>query len=318
MAESVFYFDSGLNLRTACANDEVKNLRLVRSGFNVELQSRDNWIKFSGEEENVRRAGEFFAALSRFAHIRRMEIDQRDFEQLLRAFRDGNGSGLDALWKEKIVIGNGRKDIIPRSVNQLEYIKAMRSADVTFGIGPAGTGKTYLAMAMALAEFLAGRVSRIVLTRPARESGENLGFLPGSLEEKILPYLRPLYDALYDMLSADQVRDLVARNIIEIAPLAFMRGRTLNSAFIILDEAQNTSCEQMLMFLTRMGYGSKCIVTGDPGQSDLRPGESSGLLYAVERLDGISGISVCRFGTADVVRHALLEKIIKAFGKDLS
>ena len=200
-------------------------------------------------------------------------------------------------------------------MRQLDYIRSIKTRDLIFGVGPAGTGKTYLAMAMAVSEFLSGRVNRIVLTRPARESGENLGFLPGSLEEKILPYLRPLYDALYDMLSPDEARDLVERGIIEVAPLAFMRGRTLNNSFIILDEAQNTTVEQMFMLLTRMGYNSKCVVTGDPTQNDLKNDERSGLLHAINTLSGISEIAICRFNTSDVVRNSLLEKIINAYNK---
>ena len=192
----------------------------------------------------------------------------------------------------------------------------MRSRDMVFGVGPAGTGKTYLAMAMAVSEFLKGNVSRIILTRPARESGENLGFLPGSLEEKIMPYLRPLYDALYDMMQFDEVSALLERNIIEVAPLAFMRGRTLNNAFIILDEAQNTTVEQMLMFLTRMGFNSRCVITGDPSQSDLGPKEGSGLRHAISHLRGIPEIGFTFFETGDVVRHALLEKIIRAYQSD--
>ena len=184
---------------------------------------------------------------------------------------------------------------------------------IVFGIGPAGTGKTYLAMAMAVAMFIRGDVSRIILTRPARESGEKLGFLPGSLEEKVSPYLRPLYDALFDMMPQEEASSLIARNIIEVAPLAFMRGRTLNNAFIILDEAQNTTEEQMLMFLTRMGFGSRCVITGDPSQSDLAKHEKSGLTRALESLKSIREIAFVFFTPRDVVRHALLEKIITAY-----
>jgi phosphate starvation-inducible PhoH-like protein len=189
----------------------------------------------------------------------------------------------------------------------------MRNKDIVFGVGPAGTGKTYLAMAMAVSELLQGNYSRIILTRPAREAGENLGFLPGNLEEKIAPYLRPLYDALYDMLEFEEAAALIEKNIIEVAPLAFMRGRTLNNAFIILDEAQNSTVEQMLMFLTRLGFDSQCVVTGDPFQSDLPGNIRSGLEHSVVALKNIDEIGVCKFSTADVVRHTLVEKIITAY-----
>lgn len=191
----------------------------------------------------------------------------------------------------------------------------MREKDIVFGIGPAGTGKTYLAMAMAVSELLAGNFSRIILTRPAREAGENLGFLPGNLEEKIMPYLRPLYDALYDMLEFEEASLLIEKNVIEVAPLAFMRGRTLNNAYIILDEAQNTTDDQMLMFLTRLGFDSKCVITGDPFQTDLDKRQTSGLLHATKALTDVDEIAVCNFTTKDVVRHALVEKIITAYQK---
>ena len=196
-------------------------------------------------------------------------------------------------------------------------MRAIREKDIVFGIGPAGTGKTYLAMAMAVSALLKGRFNRIILTRPAKEAGENLGFLPGNLEEKILPYLRPLYDALYDMIPFEDASSLIERNIIEVAPLAFMRGRTLNSAFIILDEAQNTTEEQMLMFLTRLGYDSQCVITGDPTQNDLARHERSGLIHAEKTLQEIPEIAFCKFTSRDVVRHALVEKIINAYQQAL-
>jgi phosphate starvation-inducible PhoH-like protein len=215
-----------------------------------------------------------------------------------------------------VKVGPKKRDIVPRTKAQLDYISSIRHKDIVFGIGPAGTGKTYLAMAMAVSELLKGNYNRIILTRPAKEAGENLGFLPGNLEEKIMPYLRPLYDALYDMLDFEEASALIERNIIEVAPLAFMRGRTLNNAFIILDEAQNTTEEQMLMFLTRLGFDSQCVITGDPSQTDLAKNEKSGLMHSAATLKNIQEIGFNFFSTKDVVRHALVEKIINAYQQE--
>lgn len=314
MPENRFYFDQGLTLHSACAGDEVRNLRFLQSQFGVKLVARENWVEVTGEAETVQRVLAFFAELVRFFKIRNRQIDTRDFEFLCRTFKNRSEQDLKELWSERISVSPKKREVLPRSRRQLEYVRAMRTLDVVFGIGPAGTGKTYLAMAMAVSEFLKGNVSRIILTRPARESGENLGFLPGSLEEKIMPYLRPLYDALYDMMTNEEVGGLLERNIIEVAPLAFMRGRTLNNAFIILDEAQNTTTDQMLMFLTRMGFNSRCVITGDPMQSDLTGRERSGLRHAIDTLGNIPEIGFTFFETGDVVRHTLLEKIITAYG----
>ena len=231
----------------------------------------------------------------------------------LSAFQESRETELQNFFSQRIKVSPKKQEIVPRTPNQLAYVKAVRTKDVVFGIGPAGTGKTYLAMALAVSELLAGRVDRIVLTRPAVEAGENLGFLPGKIEEKINPYLRPLYDALYDMLEFEEAAALIDRGIIEVAPLAFMRGRTLNNSFIILDEAQNASREQMLMFLTRLGFHSKCVVAGDPTQIDLPGKRTSGLIHAVRRLERIPEIAVCAFNTGDVVRHSLVEKIVNAY-----
>ncbi len=313
MVESKYYFDNGLSWHVACAGDEVKSLRTLEKLFGVHLVARENWVQISGEEDAVARVSAFFDELSHFYQIRRKQLETRDFEFLCRSFRDRSEGDIRELMKERIDVSPKKREVLPRSRRQLEYVRAIRRLDVVFGIGPAGTGKTYLAMALAVSEFLKGNVSRIVLTRPARESGENLGFLPGSLEEKIMPYLRPLYDALYDMMSFDEVSALIERGVIEVAPLAFMRGRTLNNAFIILDEAQNTTVEQMLMFLTRMGFNSRCVITGDPSQSDLTGRERSGLLHAIDTLRSVEEIGFVFFDTRDVVRHALLEKIILAY-----
>lgn len=313
--ESKYYFDGDLSWHVACAGDEVKSLRRLEKLFRVKLVARDNWVQIEGEPEAVERTEAFLGELSGFYRIRRKQLETRDFEFLCRSFRDRCEGDLRELLKERIDVSPKKREVLPRSRRQLDYVRAIRSRDVVFGVGPAGTGKTYLAMAMAVSEFLKGNVSRIILTRPARESGESLGFLPGSLEEKIMPYLRPLYDALYDMMGVDEVAGLIERGVIEVAPLAFMRGRTLNNAFIILDEAQNTTEEQMLMFLTRMGFNSRCVITGDPSQSDLTGRERSGLLHAIETLRSVEEIGFIFFDTRDVVRHALLEKIILAYNE---
>ncbi len=217
------------------------------------------------------------------------------------------------MFEGEVAVGSGRRAVGPRSLAQKQYVEAIRAHDLTFGIGPAGTGKTYLAMACAVAALTSRQVKRIVLTRPAVEAGEKLGFLPGDLAEKVNPYLRPLYDALDDMMDLDRAQGLIARGHIEVAPLAFMRGRTLNDSFVILDEAQNTTSEQMRMFLTRLGYHSKAVVTGDVTQVDLPDGRTSGLAEARSLLEGTSGIAFCGFTAVDVVRHPLVQKIIDAY-----
>jgi len=209
----------------------------------------------------------------------------------------------------------GRKQVVPKSITQRKYLDAIDQFDIVFGVGPAGTGKTYLAMAQAVSYLLAKRVTRIILARPAVEAGEKLGFLPGDLQEKVNPYLRPLYDALYDMLEPERVDRLLERGVIEVAPIAFMRGRTLNDAFVILDEAQNTTSEQMKMFLTRLGFGSKAVVTGDITQIDLPPGRMSGLVEALKVIADVHGIGLIHFDDRDVVRHALVQQIVKAYEK---
>ncbi|MBR2344210.1 MAG: PhoH family protein [Lentisphaeria bacterium] len=308
-----FYFEPGFSLRAAGTGDEVRLLDRFRHIFNVDCVARENWVELSGEPERVTAALAALDAMQRLFILRGKELDRADVEMILRGNTPVQADNLQELWQNRITLSPGKKDILPRSVRQREYLECMRKKEVVFGIGPAGTGKTYLAMAMAVSMLLKGEVNRIILTRPARESGEKLGFLPGSLEEKVSPYLRPLYDALYEMVSPEEAASLIARNVIEVAPLAFMRGRTLNGAFIILDEAQNTTSEQMLMFLTRMGFGSRCVITGDPTQSDLNGNERSGLVQAVRTLRHLKEIGFVFFNTSDVVRHALLEKIITAY-----
>lgn len=305
-----FYFEPGFSLRAVGTGDEVRLLERFRNVFNISVTARENWIELSGNEPEIKNAIHALSELQKLFLLRRRELDRSDVETL---FCRKHNEPVQSLWDSRVIVGSGKREILPRSARQKAYLEAIRAHDVVFGIGPAGTGKTYLAMAMAVSLLIKGDVSRIILTRPARESGEKLGFLPGSLEEKVSPYLRPLYDALYDMMPQEEAAALISRNIIEVAPLAFMRGRTLNNAFIILDEAQNTTVEQMLMFLTRMGFGSKCVITGDPTQSDLTKNEPSGLERALHTLRNVREIGFTFFESGDVVRHALLEKIINAY-----
>ena len=314
--ENKFYFENGMTLHEVFANHTLRNLKLTENLLDVSLVARDFWIKISGETDKINRAKDFFQELANVCQMRKRHLDQNDFEQVLRAFRDDSAGELKQLLAEKIKVGPKKRDIVPRSRAQLDYLRSIRQNDIALGIGPAGTGKTYLAMAMAVSELLQGNYARIILTRPAKEAGENLGFLPGSLEEKIMPYLRPLYDALYDMVDFDEAAGLIERNVIEVAPLAFMRGRTLNNAFIILDEAQNTTPEQMLMFLTRLGFDSQCVITGDPLQTDLPHKQKSGLVHAAKILKNIPEIGISNFSSKDVVRHMLVEKIINAYHKE--
>ena len=304
------FLEGNLSVSELCAGDEVRNLRTLSNLFGVTLSARENVITVTGSQEDSGRVNSFFADLSALYKLRKSPMTQRDVDFLCGSYRSNAPSDPVKLWKNRLEVSPKKPCVMPRSARQQSYVELMRNCEVVFGVGPAGTGKTYLAMAMAVSSFLKGDVTRIVLTRPARESGEKLGFLPGSMEEKVSPYLRPLYDALYDMLNYDEAQNLIQKGIIEVAPLAFMRGRTLNNAFIILDEAQNTTVDQMLMFLTRMGFGSRCVITGDPQQSDLRENERSGLKHALETLQGIRGIGFALFEPCDVVRHRLIETII--------
>lgn len=312
-----FQFASGEVLNAVFASRLVRNLPKVESVFGVVLTARDNWIHIGTDSEEKREAVRtFLMSLFDFSQTQRRPLDQRDFENILTAYHHGRGNDLQTYFAERIRVSTRKKDISARTAAQLDYIRMLREKDVIFGTGPAGTGKTYLAMAIAVSELLAGNVSRLILTRPAREAGENLGFLPGTLEEKIMPYLRPLYDALDEMLTADEIQQFTEKKMIEVAPLAFMRGRTLNNAFIILDEAQNTTVDQMLMLLTRMGFDSRCVITGDPSQSDLPNHQPSGLVHALRKLGGIPEIGFAGFTASDVVRHPLVEKIINAYREE--
>jgi phosphate starvation-inducible PhoH-like protein len=273
---------------------------------------RGNKILVSGEESQVDLARRFLVDAVELIS-KGVPLGPQDVASAVRSLRDDPNSSLTSLLEDSIPVGARRRAVVPKSRAQREYVRCIRDSDLTFGIGPAGTGKTYLAMAMAASALTQRQVKRVVLTRPAVEAGERLGFLPGDLAEKVSPYLRPLYDALNDMLEFDKVEQLRERGQIEVAPLAFMRGRTLNNAFVILDEAQNATSEQMRMFLTRLGFGSKAVVTGDITQTDLPPGARPGLKEAEELLSGIEGISCCRFSDADVVRHPLVQKIVVAY-----
>ena len=289
-----------------------ENIRLIESNLNVRTRLLNDSLEIEGDDASVARTAQIlndYVALVREGHT----FNNGDLNSFLRVVTADAGSSLRSLVESGKQRTFGKKVIAPKSMTQRRYIDAIERYDLVFGIGPAGTGKTYLAVAMAVAALLSKRVSRIILTRPAVEAGERLGFLPGTFQEKVDPYLRPLYDALFDMLEQDKVEKLLERNVIEVAPIAFMRGRTLNDSFIIMDEAQNTTPEQMKMILTRQGFNSKMVVTGDITQIDLPPGRTSGLVEALRVINGIDGISVIRFDERDVVRHALVQQIVKAY-----
>ncbi len=288
------------------------NLARVEKALGCRLTTRDDWLKVEGPGEAVTRTEEFFALLNT-GKTQGLAVRTPDFVRLLDLYAKDGGASLRALVHEPLIIATQRKSIVPKTLGQKLYLQAIQKNPIVFGIGPAGTGKTYLAMAAAISALLKNQVQRIVLTRPAVEAGETLGFLPGDLREKILPYLRPLYDALHDMLDPEDVATLSEKGVIEIAPLAYMRGRTLANAYIILDEAQNTSHEQMMMFLTRLGDDSRMIITGDITQIDLPRNKTSGLVQAPRVLRNIPGIEFHHFTASDVVRHPLVQKIIDAY-----
>ncbi len=278
----------------------------------VKLTTREDWLKIEAPAEPLANAELLFGFLDH-ARAQGMTIRTPDFHRIADAFARGEGQQLRSMLDEPLVIATNRKTIVPKTLAQKLYLQSMLDHPIVFGIGPAGTGKTYLAMAAAVSALLKNQVERLILTRPAVEAGEALGFLPGDLREKILPYLRPLYDALHDMLDAEDVARLTEKGVIEIAPLAYMRGRTLSRAFIVLDEAQNTTPEQMMMFLTRLGEDSRMVVTGDITQIDLPRSKQSGLLEVRHILSDLPGIDFHTFSGADVVRHPLVQKIIEAY-----
>jgi len=291
------------------------HLRAIEAALDVGLSRRDASFRINGAADAIERAT---GLLDQLYEKARTPITERTLQLMLAsALRPASaGAAAADVDAEPIVLHTRHAELAGRTPHQVHYLRQMLTRDITFGIGPAGTGKTFLAVACAVDALERKGVQRIVLTRPAVEAGERLGFLPGDLAQKVDPYLRPLYDALYDLMGADRVAKAIEKQQIEIAPLAFMRGRTLNHAFIILDEAQNTTREQMKMFLTRIGFGSRCVVTGDPSQTDLPAGQPSGLADAEQVLDGVAGIAFTRFDAGDVVRHPLVARIVRAYDDD--
>ena len=293
-------------------NNEQRNLTALEEQLGVKATSREGWIRLEGPAEAIERAKQLFLLLQDSLNTGGT-IRNREFTHALGIVAQEGAGALKEMLGERIQTSSKKASVTPKTLGQKRYVEAIRQHDVTFGIGPAGTGKTYLAMAMAVAALKEEKVARIILTRPAVEAGEALGFLPGDLYEKITPYLRPLHDALQDMLPADEIQKHMERNVVEIAPLAYMRGRTLNHAFIILDEAQNATAEQMFMFLTRLGASSKAVITGDVTQVDLPPHKQSGLVEAHRALSRTEGVAIVEFSRRDVVRHPLVQRIIAAY-----
>src|SRR5438874_1747011 len=305
------HFDSPRVLQSLYAND-LKLLKSLEDTLGVKVTTREGWVRLEGEPGRIDKAQHVFEQLEK-ARQKGVDIQKHEFNYALHSVTEARDENLGDLASTKIVTSSRKSPIIARSAGQRNYVEAIQKYDIVFGIGPAGTGKTYLAVAMAVAALKKEQVDRIILTRPAVEAGEALGFLPGDLEQKITPYLRPLYDALRDMLEPEEMERAIARQIIEVAPLAYMRGRTLNNAFVILDEAQNTTTEQMFMLLTRIGLNSKCVVTGDVTQIDLPANKRSGLVEALQALKNIPGIATIYFTERDVVRHELVRSIINAY-----
>ncbi len=311
MASETLHFESE-RLAQQLFNNNPRNLQALEEQLEVKATAREGWIKLEGSADAIDRAKQLFQYLESSVKSG-AQIRNREFGYALHVMKQEGGEALQSLAGEKIQTSIKKSAVTPKTLGQKRYIEAIRKHDITFGIGPAGTGKTYLAMAMAVSALKEELVSRIILTRPAVEAGEALGFLPGDLYEKISPYLRPLYDALHDMLPPEEIQKNMERGIIEIAPLAYMRGRTLNYAFIILDEAQNSTTEQMFMFLTRLGHSAKAVITGDLTQIDLPPHKHSGLVEAHRALSSVEGIAMIEFQKRDIVRHPLVQRIIAAY-----
>jgi len=309
MSEFTIHFDNAREASDLTALPAITTAEVERL-FDVSLTARDTWLKIEGDApENAIR---FFKEL-RAARERGLPLNNALINHALQAFVDGREDVLKTFAAMRIDVSPRKAPVFPRTLGQQIYLDTIRNNAVTFGLGPAGTGKTYLAMATAIAALLKNEVSRIILTRPAIEAGEALGFLPGDLQQKIDPYLRPLYDALHDMLPSSDIEKLMERGVIEVAPLAYMRGRTLNHAFVILDEAQNTTTTQMMMLLTRLGFDSKAVITGDPTQIDLPDQQNSGLLKAEAALQKIDDLTFVELTDDDVIRHPLVQKIIRAY-----
>ncbi len=311
--EKKIQFSDGHYLRRLYANNE-ENLDLAEERLGVKLIARGDFIKIVGAEDKVVRAETLFRELDGVCQ-NDVQISGQEFRNALAA-ACGGAEKAGEVFRDRVNLPGRKHFVVPQTPGQREYVQAIRDHDIIFAIGPAGTGKTYLAMASAVSALMQEQVSRIILTRPAVEAGEALGFLPGDMFDKVDPYLRPLYDALYDMMEVDRIQELREKGIIEVAPLAYMRGRTLNDSFIILDEAQNTTQEQMKMFLTRLGFDTKTVITGDITQVDLPDRKPSGLIHVARLLKDIEGIKFVRFSDKDVVRHELVTKIIKAYEKE--
>ena len=314
MAEKLIELNS-METALAIFGNRDENIRLLENEFSITAVCRDSQIKFTGEPEQVAAAARAVEAMLTLLE-NHTPLEEQTVRYCISLAGAGEERRVRELTQDFVAVTAKGRPVRPKTLGQREYLQAIKQNAITFGVGPAGTGKTYLAVAMAVKAFKSKEVSRIILTRPAVEAGEKLGFLPGDLQNKVDPYLRPLYDGLFDMLGAESFQKLLEKQTIEVAPLAYMRGRTLDDAFIILDEAQNTSREQMKMFLTRLGFGSKIVITGDITQIDLPPDKVSGLREAMRVLKGVEDIAIIRLNEADVVRHALVQKIIKAYEAD--
>ena len=311
MEKTIYFEDQKEAVSLLGSRDEY--MRVFQENFDCQMVSRGDRLEIFGAPEVVAAAAHVLEELQ-YLYRQGTTITMHEVRYGIQLEKNGKGEALHTLFSDTILVTSKGRHVRPKTLGQRVYLDAIRHNSITFGIGPAGTGKTYLAVVMAVAALRTKEVQRIILTRPAVEAGERLGFLPGDLQDKVDPYLRPLYDALQDILGLDMYQKFMARGIIEIAPLAYMRGRTLEDAFIILDEAQNTTDKQMKMFLTRLGFGSKMVVTGDLGQVDLPRGVTSGLRQASEILDGVEGIGIVRLAPLDVIRHDVVTRIVKAYG----